>query len=95
MKKTLLVLQGQFNNETLRCARTFKKLDLDILLIVWQNNESDLFKDEFIIEKIKIQDYFPIGKKTCISVKHLQMESFVFCEYESLVKMVRDCQRFP
>lgn len=52
MKKTLLVLQGQFNNETLTCARTFKKLDLDILLIVWQNNEIEFIKDEFNIEKI-------------------------------------------
>ena len=50
MKKFLLVLHGKFTNNLINCARSYKKLDIDILLIIWDEKPINFTEENFLIE---------------------------------------------
>ena len=52
MKKYLLVLQGAYSEDGINCAKSFRRLDIDILFVIWKNNSIEIKEDNIIIKKI-------------------------------------------
>ena len=52
MKKFLIVLQGNITKETLKYARSYKDLDLDLVLVIWDKKLDTTLDNYFIIERL-------------------------------------------
>lgn len=96
MKKILLVLQGNITNNSLNYARTFKNLDLDILLVIWDNKSKFISDEDLIIERLidpksittKDNKNFINANRQIAAMKFV-LEKYSNC-YDFIVKMRND-----
>ena len=96
MKKFLIVLQGNMSEDALKCANSYKALDIDIVLVIWDKKLNTKFEDYFIIEKLsdpksiltKDNKNFVNTNRQIAAIKYI-LDKYSH-EYEYIVKLRND-----